>query len=81
MKSLSRISAVTSELENFSHRTHDAVEDFYLFVQIIEKSLVKVSKFTNAVYDLNSIISSIAEAIRLVCYCEFCKGALDPCLE
>ena len=39
MKSLSRISAVTSELENFSHRPHDAVGDFYLFVQIIEKSL------------------------------------------
>ena len=37
---LSTTSAVSSELENFSHRTHDAVGDFYLCVQIIEKSLV-----------------------------------------
>ena len=39
LETLSTISAVNSELENFSHRTHDAVGDFYLFVQIIEKSL------------------------------------------
>ena len=38
-ETLSTISTVNSELENFSHRTHDAVGDFYLFVQIIEKSL------------------------------------------
>ena len=39
-ESLSNISVVASELENFSHRPHDAVGDFYLFVQIIEMSLV-----------------------------------------
>ena len=40
-ESLSNISVVASELENFSHRPHDAVGDFYLFVQIIEKSLAE----------------------------------------
>ena len=39
LESLSKMSVVYSELENFSHRPHDAVGDFYLFVQIIEKSL------------------------------------------
>ena len=39
LETLSTISAVNSELGNFSYRTHDAVGDFYLFVQIIEKSL------------------------------------------
>ena len=32
---------MASELENFSHRPHDAVGNFYLFVQIIETSLTK----------------------------------------
>ena len=38
-ESLSKISVMDSELEHFSHRPHDAVGDFYLFVQIIETSL------------------------------------------
>ena len=38
LESLSKISVRNSELEQFSHRPHDAVGDFYLFVQIIEKS-------------------------------------------
>ena len=42
LESLSKMSVVYSELENFSHRPHDAVGDFYLFVQIIEKSLSSV---------------------------------------
>ena len=41
LESLSKMSVVYSELENFSHRPHDAVGDFYLFVQIIEKSLTR----------------------------------------
>ena len=41
LESLSKMSVVYSELENFSHRPHDAVGDFYLLVQIIEKSLVR----------------------------------------
>ena len=43
LETLSTISAVNSELENFSHRTHDAVGDFYLFVQIIETSLPRLT--------------------------------------
>ena len=43
LESLSKISVRNSELEQFSHRPHDAVGDFYLFVQIIEKSLVSGS--------------------------------------
>ena len=39
LESLSKISVRNSELEQFSHRPHDAVGDFYLFVQIIETSL------------------------------------------
>ena len=42
LETLSKISAVSSKLEDFSHRTHDAVRDFYLFVQIIEKSLAYI---------------------------------------
>ena len=42
LESLSKISVRNSELEQFSHRPHDAVGDFYLFVQIIETSLNKV---------------------------------------
>ena len=40
LESLRKISVRNSELEQFSHRPHDAVGDFYLFVQIIEKSLL-----------------------------------------
>ena len=39
LESLSKMPIVHLELEQFSHRTHDVVRDFYLFVQIIEKSL------------------------------------------
>ena len=45
LETLSTTSAVNSDLENFSHRTHDAVGDFYLFIQIIEKSLTRGTLF------------------------------------
>ena len=55
LETLSTISAVNSELENFSHRTHDAVGDFYLFVQIIEKSLSRLLPPMNAVSEVKFV--------------------------
>ena len=53
LESLSKISVRNSELEQFSHRPHDAVGDFYLFVQIIEKSLPRSTGLEMAGYQLS----------------------------
>ena len=59
LETLSKISAVNSELENFSHRTHDAVDDFYLFVQIIEKSLLLQTDSPQTVVEFQSVLGEI----------------------
>ena len=50
LESLSKISVRNSELEQFSHRPHDAVGDFYLFVQIIETSLNSLGVSLYSIY-------------------------------
>ena len=57
LESLSKISVRNSELEQFSHRPHDAVGDFYLFVQIIEKSLDKLNKYIGRKWYIDYFIS------------------------
>ena len=39
LETFSKIYVVNLELENFSYRTFDRLRDFYLFFQIIQKSL------------------------------------------